>query len=291
MSSGGSLINLGDISKPATVLIEKISEAVGGIAKPWQIKRVAQAESQADIIRSQTRITISEVEERALARMVREEGLKQENIENITAKALPLLDDDADPEKLEKDWISYFFDKCRLVSDEEMQDIWSHILAGQTNAPGSFSKSTIDIVSNMEKLDAELFAKFCTFTFYVGTLQPFLYSIKTNTLSKYGLNFVNVNHLQSIGLITLEQDGYRMDIREEHATISYYGKLMHLDVPSEPKFMNIGSVMLTNSGRQLAGICDSAPSSDYLVDIIERWMEFGYAISVPMVAAEGWKAW
>jgi hypothetical protein len=29
-----SLINLGELSKPATVLVEKISEAVGGVFKP-----------------------------------------------------------------------------------------------------------------------------------------------------------------------------------------------------------------------------------------------------------------
>lgn len=92
---GGALINLGnfgDLSKPATVLIEKVSDAVGGIAKPWgQIVRIARAEVAAETIRAQGRIQISEIEERALVRMVREEGKKQENIENITAKSIPNL--------------------------------------------------------------------------------------------------------------------------------------------------------------------------------------------------------
>ncbi len=39
-----SIINLGELSKPATVLIEKISDAVGGIFKPYQIIRAAKAE-------------------------------------------------------------------------------------------------------------------------------------------------------------------------------------------------------------------------------------------------------
>ena len=114
MADGGGLINLGDLSKTATVLIEKISDAVGGIAKPWQIKRVAQAEAKAELIRTEARIQISEIEERALIRMVREEGQKQENIENITAKAIPKLDADAKPENIEKDWLTHFFDRSRL---------------------------------------------------------------------------------------------------------------------------------------------------------------------------------
>jgi hypothetical protein len=53
MSEGKSLINidLGNFSKPATVLIEKISDAVGGCFRPFQIKRIAKAESEAEIIR------------------------------------------------------------------------------------------------------------------------------------------------------------------------------------------------------------------------------------------------
>jgi hypothetical protein len=51
MNEGGSLINLGELSKPATVLIEKIAEATGGIFRPFQIRRIAQAEADAEIIK------------------------------------------------------------------------------------------------------------------------------------------------------------------------------------------------------------------------------------------------
>lgn len=38
------LAKLGDLTKPATVLIEKISDAVGGVFKPYQVVRVAKAD-------------------------------------------------------------------------------------------------------------------------------------------------------------------------------------------------------------------------------------------------------
>ena len=40
-----SLVNLGDITKPADTLIKKVSKAVGGIFAPYQIKRIAKAEA------------------------------------------------------------------------------------------------------------------------------------------------------------------------------------------------------------------------------------------------------
>jgi hypothetical protein len=50
MSDENPLARLGDLAKPATVLIEKISDAVGGVFKPFQIVRVARAEAEASLI-------------------------------------------------------------------------------------------------------------------------------------------------------------------------------------------------------------------------------------------------
>jgi hypothetical protein len=52
MSDENPIAKLGDLSKPATVLIEKISDAVGGIFKPYQIVRVAKAEAEANRIQA-----------------------------------------------------------------------------------------------------------------------------------------------------------------------------------------------------------------------------------------------
>src|SRR5437879_4486635 len=48
MDENTSLINIGELSRPATVLVEKISDAVGGIFKPYQIVRVAKDESYSE---------------------------------------------------------------------------------------------------------------------------------------------------------------------------------------------------------------------------------------------------
>jgi hypothetical protein len=52
MSDGNSIINLGDLTKPATTLIEKISDAVGVLYQPRQIKRLAKAESEESLLLS-----------------------------------------------------------------------------------------------------------------------------------------------------------------------------------------------------------------------------------------------
>ena len=85
MSEGGAIVNFGDLTKPATVLIEKISDAIGVVFEPRHIKRIAAAEAEAAKIRAIAEIEISDIQQRALVRMIQEEGKKQQNIENMPA--------------------------------------------------------------------------------------------------------------------------------------------------------------------------------------------------------------
>ena len=160
------------LTKPATVLVERVSDAVGGIAKPWQIQRVAEAKAKSEarnaLILAQSEIDVTDLQRRAAMRWIEEETKNQVNIESITGQALPLVNDDAEPERIEDDFLRNFFDKCRIVSDEQMQDIWARILAGEANNPGTFSRKTINILGDMDKKDAELFGQLCRFVWTIA---------------------------------------------------------------------------------------------------------------------------
>ncbi len=73
---GNSLINLGELAEPAKVLIERVSDAIGGIFKPYQIKRVAKAEAEAEKIKAVAQIEISDIQQRGLVRMIEVEAIK-----------------------------------------------------------------------------------------------------------------------------------------------------------------------------------------------------------------------
>jgi hypothetical protein len=108
-------INIGgDFGKPADTLIRKISNAVGGLFRPMQIKRIAQAEADAEVIRAKSQIEVTEIQRRAMYRWLEEEAQKQNNMESITAKALPQLSDDTRPQDIDDDWIANFLINAEL---------------------------------------------------------------------------------------------------------------------------------------------------------------------------------
>ena len=71
-----SLVNIGEISKPATVLIEKVSSAIGVLYEPTRIRKEAEAKADAALIEAQSRIVIGDMERRAMVRFIIEQTLK-----------------------------------------------------------------------------------------------------------------------------------------------------------------------------------------------------------------------
>ena len=280
MSEGNSIINLGDISKPATALIEKVSGAVGGFYKPWQMRRVAKAEVDVDRIKALSKIELTELDERALQRLVDEEAKKQSNIESIIGRSLPQLNEGAKPDEMEEDWITYFFNKCRLVSDEEMQSIWARILAGEANAPGTFSKRSVIFMESLDKQDAILFTKLCAFNWIFGDIQPLIADPTAEIYSKNGITFSDLKHLDTIGLISFQSIAYQRSGFPQ-TTVAVYKNAAYTFKFSKKKdnILNLGNVILTNIGRELASICVPETVAGFDEYVIEEWKKKGVKIT------------
>jgi hypothetical protein len=124
-----------------------------------------------------------------------QQGKIQENIESITMKALPELTEDAKPDAVENDWITHFFDKCRLVSNPEMQSLWAKVLAGEANSPGAFSRRTVDVVSTLDKRDDAIsFTVLCGYAWDAFGLRPVIWNDFQNPIYLgNGLNFESMN--------------------------------------------------------------------------------------------------
>jgi hypothetical protein len=282
MSEKGSIINLSDISKPATVLIEKISDAVGAIFRPYQIKRIATAESEAAKIRVLADIDISEIQRRAFERLIQEEGRKQENIENISLQAIKGLNPGAKPENVEGDWLTHFFEKCRVVSDKEMQSLWAKLLAGEANDPGNFSKRTVEFVSMLEKSDAQLFTTLCKFGWILGNVTPLVYDVDMDIYKNEGINFINLSHLDDIGLIKFSNiAGYEHRSLPNKIALFYFGKKVEIEFKEENNNkLDIGKVLLTKIGQELAPLCGSTPSETFFQHVISQWKSLGHGVNV-----------
>ena len=266
----------------ANTFVTKVFNAVGILFAPTGIVRAARAEVEADKIRAVGRIEISVIEHRALERMVREQGKIQENIESITEKANHKLPPDITAETvaaLDDEWIVNFFDKCRLVSNPEMQELWASILARQATQSGSFSKRTIEIVSTLERQDAESFAKLGGFVWDLRPPTSLVFDYNDSFYTSRGIDFVFLNHLASIGLLTIHGLGLQQTSAPDPYRIVYRGSAHYVSNAKTFGTIPIGKVMFTQAGIELVLVCELSPVEGFVEYVATKWAESGVALS------------
>ena len=254
--------------------INKIGNAIGWWAEPRQIIRKAEAEAKAAMIQAKSDIEVADLNRRTEARVASESIKQQVNMEGITYAALSYLNSDAAPQSqdMEDDWVTNFFEKCRNVSDEEMQRAWARILAGEANNPGSFSRKTVNVMADLGKADAELFRDLCRFGWTHrddGLVTPLVFDYQDGIYNHNGVHFYSCNHLESLGLINKEFRGFAFARNE--AVISYNGRTVRLTSTDNAKQINLGHIVFTRTGLELYRICHVEPVDGFFEYVCDVW--------------------
>jgi len=288
----GSLVNLevGDIeiSKGAQKLFDKVLRVLA----PRRSVNAERAASEERLMKAENQITIARmwveaqaefqaIQERAELRTMSEQVRQQQNIEAVTVKAIPHLTEDAQPDKVDDDWLSHLLDNCRNVTDEQMQSVWSRILASEVNKPGSFSKRTLDLVRSLEKHEAELFRQICNRSIVDedGRLIPIIADYHHATFAGSNLDFDSLSHLDSIGLIKYDAFSEYVENKRPETDVFRYGtKALHLRL-SQRKLnewhLNVGHVLFTQMGSELARICATETVPGFVEHLIHFWAYSG----------------
>lgn len=270
-----SVLNLGELSKPATTLVEKISNAIGLVYEPYHIVRVAKAEAKGQLLRAKGDIETSELQRRAAQRFVNEEVQKQQNMEEIIAKSLPFLENHSKPEELDNDWIMNFFEKCRVISDEEMQKIWAAILSGEANKRNSFSKRTVSIMSDMDYSDAIMFTRLCCYTVDFFGLRPLIFNLQDKIYAKNDVDFRSVSHLESLGLVHFGgSSGYVKYGLPRVVPVRYFDSSIVLTILDDGvEAISSGKVRFTKAGRELFSICGCSEVTGFKAYAAKHWRD------------------
>ena len=231
------------ISDAAKTFVEEVSKGIAGIAAPWQTKRVTQAEIEAEDLkaRAQQRREIEDIEH-------------QKNLEGIISKAIPHINENSQSENMRYDWKTNFRDNCKNVSDDDVQHTWARILAREANRPGSYSTGTVNLLSDLDKEDAELFTKLNSFTWKVIVWPiPLIFDLNANIYRQNGVTEETITLLDELGLINYGGiQEHRLTTTWNPIEIFYGNKEIAIEGPN----LETGFVTLTRAGKELLSICE-----------------------------------
>lgn len=290
--------DLAGLGEPITKLIERVADYIGVAQQPKQISREADARAYADVrsqlIKQSFDPNASE-EDRVLARGLLADTQStmrgQKNREAIVRKALPEVKEDAKPEEVEDDWFANFFDKSRLISDEEMQILWAKIFSGEVNKPGSFSKRTLNYLQTLSKKEALLVQRLISLSpcdLEKSHLMPLVYEDESSSFCQnQGINVHSLAELESAGLIVQSEFGYSRSYEPgKRLVVQYFDAFffIYLSAGSEslhgPNTFMLGSVTLTDMGKEVGRLCSLERLDGFETYLTSKWEELGYKVTI-----------
>lgn len=268
----------GPATKKAVEVIDKVT---GMLLGPKYVQRMSQVEAARVRMLAEARADAMGIEARAKMRIEFEQVVHQRNMEAVVFEALPHLKDKADPSKVEEDWIARFFGFVREIGRDDLRKTWGRILAGEFNKPGSFSLRLLNIVSQMDTGEAQLFNSLCGFAIeFAGDPMPVVLNLNDPLYSSIGLNVASVSDFEGLGLLQFQNNSpFSRTQLPKRVGVRYHGKALVLEFGQDTNNeLPVGKVMLTNPGRQLAAVCETSPVDGFAEYLKKYWARYGITL-------------
>ncbi|MDP9314302.1 MAG: DUF2806 domain-containing protein [Chloroflexota bacterium] len=206
--------------------------------------------------------------DRTLTRLFYQEKQKQQNLEEVVSHAADELRNEqtVSSEPVDKDWTTRFFSIAEDISNEDMQRLWSKVLAGEVKQPGSYSLRTLELLRNLTVRDAEVLTKAAKFAFRHGPTTHMLWQQQiAGPESNFQLPFVDVLLLRELGLVT-EPLQHTLRSTDTDVTIVYtFGtRCLIVERGASSSASNIPVISFTRIGHELLSLIDVNPDIEYL---------------------------
>lgn len=315
--------DLTGLSKPLTKLVEVLANSVGAFSEPYLIRKKADAKAYeikviADSIKenqnslkeigySESKLSLSSnsneltVNERTKNRLDFKENKRQENIENITQKAAKNLESESEvsDEPVDEDWSTRFFNYAEDISNNEMQELWGQILAGEIKQPKSYSLRTLEVLRNITKEEAEIFIKSSNLVISSSN-SPFLFKGENDLLSKYDFTFEDRLLLTEIGIIQPETNISRGLNKTGSDLLTYFESgnyLIKITKKANTKEYRIPIFRFSKIGGELLKLLTPNPNSEYLKEFCMSFesekmeTEYAFIVSIESNAIQHSQPW
>jgi hypothetical protein len=225
-------------SKSLRKFINVLSKALGFVGVPLQKYLEGKAQASTAVTLAKAEIAADDLRQMAKLRRDYLELRRAENIRAVVRKAPALLDSNPSDESVDEDLAVQFFEEAQDISDNDMQGLWSRILVGEVNKPGSFALRTLKCLKMMTKEEAQLFERVVSFSWTNSLGSPFI--LESEIVRKRWeegdekivrvISGSAINHLKNIGLVAPSDTLYDLS-RVNGRPYSYFGRTFVFDVP------------------------------------------------------------
>lgn len=220
--------------------------------------------------------------ERAKARFCYQLTTEQRNIESIIEGAKQELQDTPEVPDVPVDqrWAMRFFECAAEISDEETQELWAKVLAGETKKKGSFSLRTIEVIKNLSKEEAELFT-WATQYICLGTGTSFMI-IDQKLEDEFQIDYGKLITLDDCGLFSSYAKQFRFSSIDGDHAFATNDFIFILKYHSKDASSSIRVYNLTSSGYELLSLISCNSNINYMKKLMRSINKSNSMVTISM---------
>lgn len=283
------------VVSPCEKLIDAISQAIGTAYEPRHIKKMAEARAFeitaiSEAIRNSVDLPISynngeialnsaDVDafvRRTAQRIGFQELLRQNNLDSVFDNAYSILEGETAEESesdkhIENDWMLRFINCAQDVTDEEMQLLWSKVLAGEIKHPKSYSLRTLETLRNLSKEEATTFQKLCHIAIQITDEAIFIPRYQ-EFIKENGVSYAELFLMADCGLINYgESMVLTQPVEKDESGITICGAFVLLVSSKNEENGNITICQypLTEAGKELYKLSEITTSENTFLSFAE----------------------
>lgn len=200
--------------------------------------------------------------------------------------AAPQIEENADVENLDQEWLDYWRMHAEKARNEDVQAIWGAILAGEVNNAGAISKRTMSILADMEKRDAETLVTLCSYCIggkmINGEEHPPM-PLLINLGEKFAMDPGDIARLNGLGVIDFALGaGFEMlqGDKCQPGSLFQIGETTFIVIGNGEAEFLYPRYRFTEHGLQLASYCKLGNGKGFRDGLVQHWKSLGFRVGI-----------
>ena len=202
---------------------------------------------------------------------------KEKNIYNTLNFTMNELENETkvSEEKVNEDWITRFFNTIEDINNEQLQQLWAKILAGEIKQPNSYSLRTLELLKNLSFKEAELFSKIGNLSIQNQSKTSYFIPSNKELLKKFDINFSDIVLLKDLDLIHSNELSFDIEkaVIDSSAYLFYGKELIKLDLKKDTK-INLRIYSFTSIGKELLNLVERTSNNLYREELSKEFKLF-----------------
>ena len=149
-----------------------------------------------------------------------------------------------------------------------------------TRSENFLCENDSNIQFNLNPEDGRIFEALCQFLWIQGDPLPLIFDVENEIYTKQGITLSTLKHLEEIGLIIFDVNGFVKTGLGKHTRLFYSGKPTKIGFQNDGNnYLDLGHVLLTERGKKMASAFKLSRNQEFYEYMINRWFQQGLVLS------------